>query len=261
MFDYHMHTKISFDSVEEPAAMVAAAERIGLREICFTDHYDVNEPNILKSNLFDIEDYAREYDRLSSERVKIRRGVELGITQTNKRQLDDFLSRRYFDFVIGSVHYIGKYDIYREEYWKSRNTEQAFVQYLEHTLRCVRAYDNFDVLGHLTYASKSAYNAEHAKILYSDHSDICDEIMYTLAQTGKGMEINTSGVDRVGAFLPEREFIARFRELGGEIITVGSDAHDVSRVGQYIDGALEIARDVFGYVCTFEGRKPIYHKL
>jgi histidinol-phosphatase (PHP family) len=85
--------------------------------------------------------------------------------------------------------------------------------------------------------------------------------MKTVAEKGKGMEINTSGVDRVGAFLPSLDFIKRFRELGGEIVTVGSDSHDEGRVGQYADGAIEIAKEVFGYVCTFEGRKAIYHKL
>jgi histidinol-phosphatase (PHP family) len=85
--------------------------------------------------------------------------------------------------------------------------------------------------------------------------------MRTVANKGKGMEINTSSVDRVGDFLPSKDFIRRFRELGGEIVTVGSDSHDAARVGQYIDGAIEIARDVFGYVCTFEKRKTIYNKL
>ena len=65
----------------------------------------------------------------------------------------------------------------------------------------------------------------------------------------------------MGDFLPSVDFIKRFRELGGEIVTVGSDAHDASRVGQHIVGALEIAKDVFGYVCTFEKRKAIFHKL
>ena len=75
------------------------------------------------------------------------------------------------------------------------------------------------------------------------------------------MEINTSGVDRVGDFLPSKAFLKRFKELGGEIVTVGSDAHDPSRVGQYTAEALEILKEIFGYVCTFERRKPIYHKL
>ena len=69
------------------------------------------------------------------------------------------------------------------------------------------------------------------------------------------------GVDRVGDFLPSLDFIKRFRELGGEIITVGSDSHDSVRVGQHIQGALQIAKDVFGYVCTFDKRKPLFNKL
>jgi histidinol-phosphatase (PHP family) len=75
------------------------------------------------------------------------------------------------------------------------------------------------------------------------------------------MEIKTSGVDRAGDFLPGKAFLCRFKELGGEIVTLGSDAHDPTRVGQYAAEALEILKDVFGYVCTFSERQPIFHKL
>ena len=74
------------------------------------------------------------------------------------------------------------------------------------------------------------------------------------------MEVNTSGMDRVGEFLPSKAFLKRFRELGGEIVTVGSDAHNADRVGQYTKEAIEMVKDIFGYVCTFENRKPIFHK-
>ena len=75
------------------------------------------------------------------------------------------------------------------------------------------------------------------------------------------MEINTSGVDRCGGFLPTADFFRRFKELGGEIVTVGSDSHNTERVGQYSREACEILKDIFGYVCTFEKRQPIFHKL
>ena len=75
------------------------------------------------------------------------------------------------------------------------------------------------------------------------------------------MEINSSGVDRVGEFLPSADFLRRFHELGGEIVTIGSDAHAADRVGQYHKEALEIEKDIFGHVCTFENRTPIFHKL
>ena len=85
--------------------------------------------------------------------------------------------------------------------------------------------------------------------------------MKILAENGRGLEINTSGVDKVGDFLPTIDFLQRFRELGGEIVTVGTDAHTADRVGQYIPDALALAKEVFGHVCTYEKRKPVFHKL
>jgi histidinol-phosphatase (PHP family) len=73
--------------------------------------------------------------------------------------------------------------------------------------------------------------------------------------------MNSSGVDRTGGFLPTADVVRRFRELGGEIVTIGSDAHKSDRVGQYSKEACDILKDIFGYVCTFEDRKPIFHKL
>jgi histidinol-phosphatase (PHP family) len=78
---------------------------------------------------------------------------------------------------------------------------------------------------------------------------------------GKGMEVNTSGVDRAGVFLPSAEYLCRFKELGGEIVTVGSDAHDPSRVGQYAPQAVQMVKEVFGYVCTYQKRRPVFHPL
>ena len=261
MFDYHMHSKISFDSQSEPADMVAAAERAGLKEICFTDHFDYyDEPREL-AGPFDLDEYIRAYDTLSSDSLKIRRGIEFGLTCWNKDELTRLSAGYDFDFVIGSVHYLGDQDPYLKEYWEGKTVEKAFEEYVLKVLECVRTNADFDVLGHINYVCKSPNNPTHAPLHYADFSDIFDEIMKTLVQNGKGMEINTSGVDRCGIFLPTRDFIKRFRELGGEIITVGSDSHVPENVGKYIDGALDIAREVFGYVCTFEQRKPIFHKL
>ena len=90
---------------------------------------------------------------------------------------------------------------------------------------------------------------------------MADEIMKLLVSRGKGMEINTSGVDRGVDLIPAIDYVRRFKELGGEIITVGSDSHDDVRVGQYCDTTIELLKDIFGYVCTFSERRPIFHKL
>ena len=261
MFDFHMHSTVSFDGIDCARDMAEAAAKNGLREICFTDHLDYNTDPLTPQNLFTMEAYAKAYDGLEIPGLTIRRGVEFGLTEWNREQMAEFLSRRPFDFVIGSVHYIDGDDPYDAEYWQGKTVSEAFSRYLETTLRCVRAHRDFDVLGHLTYVCKSAHNPTHEPVLYSDYSDIADEIMRTLAENGKGMEINTSGVDKAGVFLPSADFLRRFKELGGEIVTVGSDAHDICRVGQYTEEALGMLKDIFGYVCTFESRKPIFHKL
>jgi histidinol-phosphatase (PHP family) len=263
MFDFHIHSKVSFDSSAEPCDIISAAEAAGLSEICFTDHYDFNSDQNGRHDFFSLRDYSLAYDTLTSDKLLIRRGVEFGLTTWNTAELASLVSNRKFDFVLGSVHYVDGNDPYSEEYWRIRNydTERGFRDYLNTTLECVRVHDGFDVLGHLNYVCKSKHNPSGQPLRYSDHKDISDAIMKELIKRGKGMEINTSGVDRSGDFLPSKPFLERFYELGGRIVTIGSDAHDMSRVGQYTAEAAKILKDVFGYVCTYEGREPIFHKL
>lgn len=261
MFDYHMHSTVSFDGHDRPEKMLQVAVEKGLKEICFTDHID-HEINVEKEVMvFDTDVYNAAYDHLQMPGLKIRRGMEYGIKPYNAHQLEEDLKRRPFDFVLGSVHFVNDVDVYLEPYWVGKSLEEANREFLEETLRCVQAHDQFDVLGHLTFISKGRGNPYKKLVRYEDHREIIDEILRELARKGKGMEMNTSGVDRCGGFLPTADFFRRFKELGGEIITVGSDAHTADRVGQYADTACEILKDIFGYVCTFENRKPIFHKL
>ena len=259
MFDYHIHTRISFDSQESPENVIRAAEVRGLREICFTDHYDFYSSRDGESCIFAPETYRENLLHLHSDTVKIRRGVEFGLTTWNQEDIVKLENELGFDFIIGSVHSIDGIDPYLPEYWEG--CDEPFLKYLKEELECVKLHRNFDVFGHINYVCKSPYNATKKPLYYGDYADICDEIMKTLAENGRGMEINTSGIPAVGVTLPNIDFIRRFKELGGEIVTVGSDSHSAERIGDGIDRALEIAKEVFGYVCTFEGRKPIFHKL
>ena len=261
MFDYHMHSIVSFDGHDTPERMVKAALDAGLKEICFTDHID-HEVGVEKEIMvFDQVVYNSAYDHLQAEGLKIRRGVEYGLKPANQAQLKEDLKRRDFDFVLGSVHFVNEVDVYLEPYWTGKTVAEAYREFLEVTLQCVQAHEDFDVLGHLTFISKCRANPTKELVQYGAHREIVDEILRELARKGKGMEINTSGVDRCGGFLPTADFFRRFKELGGELVTVGSDAHTYDRVGQYSREACEILKDIFGYVCTFEARQPIFHKL
>ena len=261
MFDYHMHSRVSFDGKSDALDMALAAKERGLEEICFTDHID-HEINVEKEIMvFDQQVYNETYNNLEVPGLKIRRGVEYGLKIGNRQQLLEDLKRYPFDFVLGSVHFVKEEDVYLEPYWVGKSLQEAYREFMEETLICVQEHEDFDVLGHLTFICKGRGNPYKELLYYKDHREIVDEILRELARKGKGMEINTSGVDRCGGFLPTADFFRRFKELGGEIVTIGSDAHNAERVGQYAGEACEIMKEIFGYVCTFEKRQPIFHKL
>lgn len=257
MFDYHMHTRVSFDGSDTGLAMAQAAKERGLTEICFTDHIDYTPEMDM---VFDTAVYNAEYDHLDVPGLLIRRGMEFGLTPDNPAQLKEDLSRRHFDFVLGSVHLVDGMDVYLQPYWEGKRYAEAIRLYLETTLAAVRVHEDYDVLGHLTFISKARANPRQELLRYEDHKSIMDEIMRELVRLDKGMELNTSGIDRCGGPLPTLDYFQRFRDLGGKIVTVGSDAHDVTRAGQYTHEMVAELKKIFGYVCTFEDRRPIFHR-
>ncbi len=259
MFDFHIHSRVSFDGHDTGEAMARAAAAAGLKEICFTDHIDYDPLGQLPDMAFDTAAYGAEYDGLSLPGLIIRRGMEFGMTRDNTEQFRQDLQRRPFDFVLGSIHFVDGLDVYFPAFWQDKTVFQAERRYLEETLACVQVHEDFDVLAHLTYISKPPCHPAPRPLPYREHRQIIDEILRILVRKGKGLELNTSGLDRCGGFLPTEDIFRRFQELGGRIVTVGSDAHTCSRVGQYSAEACRLLKEIFGYVCTFENRRPVFH--
>ena len=260
MFDFHMQSTVSYDGHNTGYEMALAAREAGIREICFTDHLDYDPRGLIKMD-FNTADYNAAYDGLEIPGLTIRRGAEFGMLRNNAAQLRKDLQRRPFDFIIGSCHFTEDLDIYFAPFWEGKTMEQAERLYLEEILACVQAHEDFDVLGHLTYISKAAGNPTHRPVVYENYKELVDEILITLAQKGKGIEVNTSGMGACGLFLPDESYLRRFKELGGQIVTVGSDSHDVGRAGQHCREAALLVQEIFGYVCTFESRKPVFHRI
>ncbi|MDO5401078.1 MAG: histidinol-phosphatase HisJ family protein [Eubacteriales bacterium] len=261
MFDFHMHSRVSFDGHDRGEDMAKAAAAAGLKEVCFTDHVDYDPAGKIPGMAFDTAAYNREYDGLDVPGLFIRRGMEFGLTPDNREDLRRDLQRRPFDFVLGSIHFVDGLDVYFEDFWRGKTVFQAERRCLEETLACLQVHDDFDVLAHLTYISKTRCHPAPRPVPFEDHRELIDEILRLTAAKGKGLELNTSGMDRCGGFLPTADYFRRFRELGGEIVTVGSDAHNTGRVGQYTREACGLLGEIFGYVCTFAERKPIFHKI
>lgn len=261
MFDYHMHSTISYDGHAAPEEMVKAAKAAGLREICFTDHLDYQLSKPREQTSFTVDAYNAAYNGLEMPGVTIRNGAEVGLTPWNVAEIDRDLKLRHYDFVLGSVHFVDDLDLYFPEFWEGKTVADGERVYFEEILKCIKLHDNFDVLGHLTYVSKVAAHPAPRLVCLDTYRDMIEQIMKVLIEKGKGIEVNTSGMDRVGDYLPGAQYLRLFKELGGQIVTVGSDAHNAGRVGQYTHEACAMVQEIFGYVCTFEDRKPIFHKL
>lgn len=261
MFDFHMHSQVSFDGHDTARNMAETAVKSGLKEICFTDHMDYDPRDTAHKLAFTLSDYNSEYEDLQIPGLTIRYGFEFGMLPDNQGQFRKDLNRRPWDFVIGSVHFVDGLDVYFPQYWEDKTTYQAILRSFEEMLTCVKNHEDFDVLGHLTYLGKCRSNPEKRPILYKDYREVIDEIFQVMIEKGKGIECNTSGMASCGALLPDADYLRRFKELGGEIVTVGSDAHHSNRVGQYCREAAELVGEIFGYVCTFAERKPCFHRL
>ena len=147
MYDYHTHSSLSFDSECSALKMAQKAKEIGLKEKCFTDHYDcLFDPND-NHYIFTKEEYSKAYDNLCVNGIKIKKCIEFGLTTLNIGHVDEIINN--IDFVIGSVHYLENGDPYTEEkFWNGRSVKESFRDYLESVYNCVKIHNNFDVLGH-----------------------------------------------------------------------------------------------------------------
>ena len=153
MFDFHMHSRVSFDGHASGLEMALAAKNAGLKEICFTDHLDYDPSGRMQNIAFDTASYNAEYDSLHVDGLIIRRGAEFGMTPDNQARFRTDIQRRPFDFVLGSVHFVDGVDVYFSEFFEGKTALQAQRRYLEATLECVRAHEDYDVLAHLTFIS------------------------------------------------------------------------------------------------------------
>lgn len=259
MFDYHLHSHISTDSDTPMIDLAAAAVAKGLKEICFTEHLDVDYPGFPPER--GLADYKTYQDALQQTRnafpdLSIKIGLEIGLEIDHLKDIPPRIEGLDFDFIIGSVHLLDGDDPYDPTFWDRHEQKEAYDRYARALIETIAECDFYDVAGHIGYIGK--FNPHHDCVYrYSDYSDVVDEVLKSIIANGKGIEVNTSGLRTTPATLPEPNIIRRYFELGGEIITMGSDAHKEKDVGYGVNETLQTLKDIgFKYICAFEKRKP-----
>lgn len=267
--DCHMHTCFSTDSDAPVRSMLDEAVARGLRSVCITDHMDIDFPPDEENGdtpfVFNLDAYFRELSALREEYkgwLQIKIGVEMGLQPHLGEVYHRMVGEYPFDFVIGSLHLVNGMDPYFGKVFEGRSDREVYRDAFEQTLKCLDAVKDFDVLGHLDYVVRYGRH-QAAEYSYREFSDIIDEILRKLIAEGKGLEMNTGGIKYgLGFCNPHPDVLTRFRELGGEIVTVGADAHKPEHVAYAFDQAGDILRMCgFRYYAEFVNRTPVFHAL
>lgn len=254
-----MHTAASEDSDAPARAMCEAAVARGLSAVAITDHVEMLRYREDGYDRAAAQSWAAsgEMARLFDGRLRVARGIELGQPQYNIADSERLLQEHDYDFVLGSQHQLDDgMDFYFYDY-TGVDVTAAMTRYFEAVEQMV-AWGKFHSLAHLTYPFRYL-PADKRPADYTAWQDPIDAVLRGLCDKGLALEINTSGLRNpaLRTTHPDLPIVRRFRELGGEHITVGADAHTPADVGAHIADALELARTAgFSYITVYFAGQP-----
>lgn len=273
--DYHVHTEFSDDSIYPMEDVIRDAVKMGMDEICITDHVDYgvkvdwdSGKEILYRNgeplaNVDYPAYIEKIRALKEQydgRIRIRTGMEFGVQMHTIPLYEKLFTRYPFDFIILSVHQVEDKEFWNQDFQRGRTREEFNRRYYEELLALVRRYRHYSVLAHpdliTRYDSAGPWPFEKLR-------PILTEILKTVIADGKGIEVNTS-CHRYGLkdLTPSRDILRLYRELGGTVLTIGSDSHKKEHLGAFIRETMDELKEMgFEQFCTFEGMKPVFHRF
>ena len=267
LWDCHMHSSFSSDSPTSMEDMILEGIAKGLHGICFTEHLDPDYPQTPEGLDFslDIPAYLAEFSRLKekyTEKIELRFGIELGLQIHLSEMFCKLLEEFPFDFVIGSSHLVHGADVYYPRFFQGRKETLCYMEYFESVLENLSFFDRMDVYGHLDYVVRYGPN-QNRFYSYGRYKDVIDEILKKLIEKNIGLELNTGGYHYgLGAPNPCPGIIRRYRQLGGEIITIGADAHTPDKIAFSFGKSSEVLRECgFRYYTVFKDRKPEFIPL
>lgn len=262
--DFHLHTGLSYDSNADINEVILSAIEKKMPFMAITDHHDFSiEFGAFEQNPERYFDTVKAYSDKYSDKIKVAVGIEVGMEHSHHKELDIFVNKKPFDFVIGSIHGVDGLDPYYDNFWEGLSSKEGMIKYLTAIIDALNVFDNFDVLGHIDYAIRYAKNPEDKSYSYDEYGKYFDIILNKIISMGKGIELNTGGLRKgLTTSNPAECVLKRYYELGGRIITIGSDAHTPEDIGADFDTAREILiRCGFTKYCVFFNRKPVFYNL
>lgn len=264
MYDFHLHSEHSMDSIASMEDMVLSAISKNFKSICFTDHVDLDSTAQRIDFSFRESDYFRNINKVKYKYIKdieVLAGVEIGMQLHLFERYNKLITDYPFDFVLMSIHSVNQMDISGDGFLEGLDPLLALENYYNDMYNSINNYNNFDIVGHFDYIDR--YFSDYDKIpRYDEYYYLVRKILELIIKNGKGIELNTAGM-RYGLkyFHPKIQILKLYKELGGEIITIGSDAHRPQDLGYEYRTAERLLSDLnFRYIYLFKDRKkyPIH---
>lgn len=273
--DYHVHTEFSDDSVYLMEDVIRDAVGMGMDEICITDHVDYGVKDDWDSGKeiryrggeplanVDYPAYMEKIRRLKEQyegKIVIKTGMEFGMQMHTIPQYEALFARWPFDFIILSVHQVEDQEFWTQDFQRGRTQKEYQERYYREMLSLVKSYKNYSVLGHLDLIKRYDEAGDYP---FDRVRPLVEEILRAVIAEGKGIEVNTSA-HRYGlsGTMPSEKILKLYRELGGEILTIGSDSHKPEHLGSYIEETKALLKDLgFERFCTYEKMRPVFHRL
>lgn len=259
--DCHTHTHLSPDSDAAAIDMAKAAQAVGLSELCFTDHVDFLDFDGHRQGFCGWEPYLEQFNALALPGIALRLGVELGEAWEDPALAREVVSHPAVDFVIGSVHNLssadGGVDFYYIHYAAEADCHRVLSAYFD-CMEALVELDCFDVLGHIIYPLRYMNRRDGNHVTLERYLPQLRRIFTAVVKRGKGIEVNTCRGETVEDW---REVLALYKNCGGRIVTLGSDAHAPQDVGKGIPQAAALLRE-FGFdLAVYEKRKAKFIPL
>lgn len=262
--DYHVHTDFSDDSNYLMEDCLNHAVKLGVEEICFTEHTDfgVKGHEGQKPNC-PTEKYLEEFNRckkIFDGKIKMKFGMEFGMQVSTVEEFQKLFNDYQFDFIILSCHQVDNQEFWTYEFQETHTQEEYYQRYYQEILDVMKVYDDWSVLGHLDMVKRYDKWGEYP---FEKVRDIIAEILKLTIDKGKGIEINTSCYRyKLPDLTPSHEILKLYKDLGGEILTIGSDSHAESHLAiKIMETQTELSRLGFKHIYTFDKMKPTAHNL
>jgi histidinol-phosphatase (PHP family) len=238
---------------------------LGIGGLAFTDHFDVDAPGDNDRFNFDPHKQQGCIDELRNRfpSSEILKGIELGLQAGSLDKAGTLAGSYNFDSIIASIHFVDGEDPYHGDFYSRNSPKDAYIKYILNINKCISDFRNFDILGHFDYIVRYSPYKEKS-LTMKDYGDELDAVLKSLAMGGKALEINTNTYRERGGRTPvlDKSVLIRFRELGGEFISMGSDAHDLERIGENFEPFTAFVKNCgFGYITHFKERKNICLKI